>query len=198
MDKAGGRSHWAVTALVGALIPGWWGFTAWVSREVRPWAIHWTGTFMAVGLVATYACLWLVAIARTADRLFQHELDVNEREIGRRLLLRLTELGDGTADTRRRVAYETDPDFALRPPLRPVLNRLTDAAQTTGEHTAEVAHEALIREWPTRTWLSEDRACGCTARHRRQPTSGGHGARSRCAYRGTRRLGTIGLPHPGR
>ena len=44
------------------------------------------------------------AIARTADRLFQQELDADEREIGRRLLLRLTELGDGTADTRRRVA----------------------------------------------------------------------------------------------
>jgi WD40 repeat protein/DNA-binding SARP family transcriptional activator len=102
------------------------------------------------------------AIARTADRLFQHELDVDEREIGRRLLLRLTELGDGTADTRRRVALRelipASPPEAAAAATR-VLNRLTDARLvTTGEHTAEVAHEALIREWPTlHGWLSEDR-----------------------------------------
>jgi WD40 repeat protein/DNA-binding SARP family transcriptional activator len=102
------------------------------------------------------------AIARTADRLFQQEFDVDEREIGRRLLLRLTELGDGTADTRRRVALRelipTTPPEAAAAAIR-VLNRLTDARLvTTGELTAEVAHEALIREWPTlHGWLSEDR-----------------------------------------
>ncbi len=102
------------------------------------------------------------AIARTADRLFQDELDVAEREIGRRLLLRLTELGDGTADTRRRVALRelipSSPPEAAAAAIR-VLNRLTDARLvTTGEHTVEVAHEALIREWPTlHGWLSEDR-----------------------------------------
>ena len=58
------------------------------------------------------------AIAFTADRLFGQELDVDERAIGRRLLLRLTELGDGTADTRRRVALrELIPDS---PPKRPL------------------------------------------------------------------------------
>jgi WD40 repeat protein/DNA-binding SARP family transcriptional activator len=102
------------------------------------------------------------AIARTADRLFKQELDAGEREIGRRLLLRLTELGDGTADTRRRVALRelipTSPPEAAAATSR-VLSRLTDARLvTTGEHTAEVAHEALIREWPTlHGWLSEDR-----------------------------------------
>jgi WD40 repeat protein/DNA-binding SARP family transcriptional activator len=102
------------------------------------------------------------AIARTADRLFQQELDGTEREIGRRLLVRLTELGDGTADTRRRVALRelipiSPPDAASA--ATRVLNRLTEARLvTTGEHTAEVAHEALIREWPTlHGWLSEDR-----------------------------------------
>jgi WD40 repeat protein/DNA-binding SARP family transcriptional activator len=102
------------------------------------------------------------AIARTADRLFQQELDADEREIGRRLLLRLTELGDGTADTRRRVALReliptSSPEAAAA--ATRVLGRLTDARLvTTGELTAEVAHEALIREWPTlHGWLSEDR-----------------------------------------
>ena len=102
------------------------------------------------------------AIAFTADRLFGQELDVDERAIGRRLLLRLTELGDGTADTRRRVALRElipdSPPEAAAASTR-VLNRLTEARLvTTGENTAEVAHEALIREWPTlHAWLSEDR-----------------------------------------
>ncbi len=102
------------------------------------------------------------AIAFTADRLFGQELDVDERAIGRRLLLRLTELGDGTADTRRRVALRElipdSPPEANAASTR-VLNRLTEARLvTTGENTAEVAHEALIREWPTlHAWLSEDR-----------------------------------------
>jgi WD40 repeat protein/DNA-binding SARP family transcriptional activator len=102
------------------------------------------------------------AIAFTADRLFHDELDLGERAIGRRLLLRLTELGDGTADTRRRVALrelipEAPPE--ARAASTRVLNRLTEARLvTTGENTAEVAHEALIREWPTlHGWLSEDR-----------------------------------------
>jgi hypothetical protein len=40
-----------------------------------------------------------------------------------------------------------------------VLNTLADARLiTTGENTAEVAHEALIREWPRlRDWLTQDR-----------------------------------------
>jgi WD40 repeat protein/DNA-binding SARP family transcriptional activator len=102
------------------------------------------------------------AIAFTADRLFGQELDVDERAIGRRLLLRLTELGDGTADTRRRVALRElipdSPPEATAASTR-VLNRLTEARLvTTAENTAEVAHEALIREWPTlHGWLSEDR-----------------------------------------
>ena len=40
-----------------------------------------------------------------------------------------------------------------------MLARLADARLiTTGEHGVEVAHEALIREWPTlREWLDADR-----------------------------------------
>ena len=42
---------------------------------------------------------------------------------------------------------------------RSVLNTLAEARLVTlGEDTAEVAHEALIREWPTlREWLTQDR-----------------------------------------
>ncbi len=43
--------------------------------------------------------------------------------------------------------------------MRGTLNLLADARLVTlGEDTAEVAHEALIREWPTlREWLNQDR-----------------------------------------
>ena len=43
--------------------------------------------------------------------------------------------------------------------VRTVVQILADARLITlSEDTAEVAHEALIREWPTlRAWLDEDR-----------------------------------------
>jgi len=48
-----------------------------------------------------------------------------------------------------------------------VLQRLADARLvTTAEGTAEVAHEALIREWPTlREWLTENRDALRLLRH---------------------------------
>ncbi|MFL5678659.1 MAG: adenylate/guanylate cyclase domain-containing protein, partial [Chloroflexota bacterium] len=44
------------------------------------------------------------AIARTADRVYHAELDDAQQEIARSVFLRLTELGEGNQDTRRRVA----------------------------------------------------------------------------------------------
>ena len=44
------------------------------------------------------------AIARTADRVYHAELDHAQQEIARSIFLRLTELGEGNQDTRRRVA----------------------------------------------------------------------------------------------
>jgi class 3 adenylate cyclase/energy-coupling factor transporter ATP-binding protein EcfA2 len=102
------------------------------------------------------------AIAKTAESVYYGELNLAQQEIARNIFLRLTELGEGTQDTRRRAAISE-----LMPPapggdpkqVRDVLVKLADARLiTTGEGTAEVAHEALIREWPTlREWLSEDR-----------------------------------------
>src|SRR6185436_641109 len=48
-----------------------------------------------------------------------------------------------------------------------VLNKLADARLVTlSEDTAEVAHEALIREWPQlREWLSQDREGNILHRH---------------------------------
>ncbi|MBF8283025.1 MAG: hypothetical protein HW378_1940 [Anaerolineales bacterium] len=102
------------------------------------------------------------AIAETAEAVFQDELDAHQQVIARNIFLRLTELGDadGAAETRRRATFEElipQPDDA--PAVRAVLTRLADARLIiTDEGVAEVAHEALIREWPTlRGWLEENR-----------------------------------------
>jgi basic membrane lipoprotein Med (substrate-binding protein (PBP1-ABC) superfamily)/class 3 adenylate cyclase len=101
------------------------------------------------------------AIGRTADRVFHGEFNAQQRAIARSIFLRLTELGDGTQDTRRRVALDelaAGAGPAGEEPRR-VLARLVEARLvTTSETSVEVAHEALIREWPTlRGWLSADR-----------------------------------------
>jgi WD40 repeat protein/class 3 adenylate cyclase len=102
------------------------------------------------------------AIALTAERLYSQELNPNQQEIARNIFLRLTELGDGTQDTRRRATLqELYPPAPYGDPqdVKEVLVKLADARLIiTGESTAEVAHEALIREWPTlREWLAQDR-----------------------------------------
>lgn len=102
------------------------------------------------------------AIAETAEAVFQDQLEPEQRVIARQVFLRLTELGDDTttADTRRRVSFD---ELNLHPEnreqLHEVLMTLADARLiTTDENTAEVAHEALIREWPTlRNWIVENR-----------------------------------------
>lgn len=99
------------------------------------------------------------AISRTADTVYQG-LSPQQQAIARNVFLRLTELGEGTQDTRRRAASS---ELTARGPdpssMQTVLNTLADARLITiGEGTVEVAHEALIREWPTlREWLSQDR-----------------------------------------
>jgi WD40 repeat protein/class 3 adenylate cyclase/energy-coupling factor transporter ATP-binding protein EcfA2 len=102
------------------------------------------------------------AIAKTAESVYYGELTPEQQVIARNIFLRLTELGEGTQDTRRRVAIsELTPPAPYGDPkqVEEVLVKLADARLiTTSEGSAEVAHEALIREWPTlRDWLSEDR-----------------------------------------
>jgi WD40 repeat protein/class 3 adenylate cyclase len=99
------------------------------------------------------------AIAHTAESVYQN-LSHEEQPIARDIFLRLTELGEGTEDTRRRASFD---ELISRPedagPVRAVLNILAEARLITlSEDNAEVAHEALIREWPKlQQWLSEDR-----------------------------------------
>jgi WD40 repeat protein/DNA-binding SARP family transcriptional activator len=96
------------------------------------------------------------AVARLAERAYG-TLTEDEQRVARRILLRLSGSGEGDAVVRRRIALdelEVDRDErAAR-----VLEVLTDnRLVTVGEGTAEVAHEALLREWPRlRGWLEED------------------------------------------
>jgi WD40 repeat protein/DNA-binding SARP family transcriptional activator len=100
------------------------------------------------------------AIARTAETVYNHRLTEHQQSIARSIFLRLTELGEKTQDTRRRAALS---ELVPRPQdtaaVEEVLEILAGARLITlAEGSAEVAHEALIREWPTlRQWLDEDR-----------------------------------------
>ncbi len=101
------------------------------------------------------------AIAETAETVFTDQFTREQQAIARRIFLRLTELSDepSTTDTRRRATFDElilNPDEAAT--TLAVLQALADARLiTTSEGSAEVAHEALIREWPTlRGWLEDN------------------------------------------
>ena len=68
------------------------------------------------------------AIARTADRVFEH-LDGHQQEIARRLCLRLTAVGDGAEDTRRRVPA------AISPASTPTSQRSTPSSSVRPSST---------------------------------------------------------------
>jgi len=100
------------------------------------------------------------AIAETAENVFNDQLNQTQQELARDVFLRLTELGEGTEDTRRRAALnELVRQSAEAMQLRVVLNTLAEARLITlNEDSAEVAHEALIREWQRlHEWLTQDR-----------------------------------------
>jgi WD40 repeat protein/class 3 adenylate cyclase len=100
------------------------------------------------------------AITKTAETVYREALSPEQQLLARNVFLRLTELGEGTEDTRRRVAIaELTPRPEQSEDVEEVLRTLADARLVTiGEGTVEVAHEALIRHWPTlRAWLDEDR-----------------------------------------
>lgn len=108
------------------------------------------------------------AIARTADTVFNHQLNEEQQKIARSVFLRLTELGEGTQDTRRRAGFaELVPYPEAVEEVQEVLEALAEARLVTlSEESAEVAHEALIREWPRlHEWLVQDRQSLLTHRH---------------------------------
>jgi formylglycine-generating enzyme required for sulfatase activity len=106
------------------------------------------------------------ALARRAQAIFneatRHEADAESVALFRRLFTRLVTLGEGAEDTRRIVSRaELGPEaWALAQRLAGEDNRLVvTAAPAGGQETAEVVHEALIRNWPALVeWVSRDRA----------------------------------------
>jgi class 3 adenylate cyclase/WD40 repeat protein len=98
------------------------------------------------------------AIARSADVLFE-SLDARGQALTRALFLQLTELGEGTEDSRRRLDVSEVAALGDDNEMARLLDALVGARLVTvDEGTVEVAHEALIREWPRlREWLDEGR-----------------------------------------
>ncbi len=96
------------------------------------------------------------AVARLAEATYE-AMSPAEREAARTVLLRLVGEGDGASPVRRRVSmseFDVDRDETLAA----VLGRLTDdRLLTRDDGMIEIAHEALIREWPRlRDWLADD------------------------------------------
>jgi len=96
------------------------------------------------------------AVARLAESSYEQLSDA-ERESARRVFLRLVATGEGEAVTRRRVSLE-EFDLDRDEAAAGVIARLTqDRLLTMGDGTVEVAHEALLREWPRlQGWLHDD------------------------------------------
>jgi serine/threonine protein kinase/DNA-binding winged helix-turn-helix (wHTH) protein len=108
-------------------------------------------------------------LARRADELWE-DTDPTRRDAVRRLFERLVNLGEGAEDTRGRVLrVELGTDAAITDAIvRYGGARLLtfDRDPATREPTVEIAHEALIREWPRlRGWLDDDRETLRTHRH---------------------------------
>lgn len=97
------------------------------------------------------------AIARLADSVYD-SMDETRQGIARRILLRLAGPDLGESTVRRRLslaALDTERD----PAAANVLSVLaTGRLVTVSDGSVEVAHEALLREWPRlQEWLLEDR-----------------------------------------
>jgi WD40 repeat protein/transcriptional regulator with XRE-family HTH domain len=102
------------------------------------------------------------AIAETAEAVFTDQFSHEQQTIARRIFICLTELGDKTAtgDTRRQATFK---ELILNPEdadvTQAILKTLADARLITiSENSVQVAHEALIREWPRlQAWLEDNR-----------------------------------------
>lgn len=95
-------------------------------------------------------------VARTADEVVDALTPV-ERELARRLLVRLVRVGRDAPNTRRRVALE-EVDRLLGD-RRAVLEAFVERRLVTMHADAvEITHEALVAAWPRlRSWVDADR-----------------------------------------
>jgi hypothetical protein len=135
------------------------------------------------------------AIAHRAESVYTG-FDSAQQAITRRIMLRLTQPGECTEDTRRRATMaELLPAEGQAADVEAVVRELADARLlTTGEdergnEIVDVAHEALIQGWPRlREWIEQDRAV--LRVHRRLTEAARewarHGRDGSYLYRGTR------------
>ncbi|MFI5804722.1 helix-turn-helix domain-containing protein [Streptomyces sp. NPDC051561] len=100
------------------------------------------------------------AVARTAEDVFTQLLPT-ERDIARRILVRLVHIGDDATESRRRAGRE---ELLGRRADRVAATAALDAfvrarLLTVDRDAVEITHEALLRAWPRlREWIDADRA----------------------------------------
>jgi WD40 repeat protein/class 3 adenylate cyclase len=96
------------------------------------------------------------AVARLAEASYQ-QLSEPERQVAVMIFLRLVAQGEGDSAVRRRVPV-AEFDIDENPTVAAVLARLTrDRLLIRDDGLVEIAHEALIREWPRlSSWLKDD------------------------------------------
>jgi WD40 repeat protein/DNA-binding CsgD family transcriptional regulator len=97
------------------------------------------------------------AVARLAEAAYGR-LDADQQAVARGVLLRLAAVGEGNVVVRRPVPL-ADFDADHDPDVGHVLTVLADARLiTVDDGSVEVAHEALLRDWPRFSdWLESDR-----------------------------------------
>jgi hypothetical protein len=95
------------------------------------------------------------AVARIAEEAYE-DFTAEQREAARGILLRLASV-DGEDAVRRRAPLN-ELELETNDDARQVVTAFTDRRLVTvSEEVLEVAHEALLREWPRlREWLEED------------------------------------------
>lgn len=145
------------TALVSRLVAdatGQPGALPLVSHALRETWRRRRGTVLSVGAYEAAGGIHH-ALARTADAVHT-TLDPAGQQVAHQLFLRLTALGEGTDDTKRRMRRA---ELDESPATVEVLERLANARLVTvDEDGIEITHEALIRHWPRlRGWLDDDR-----------------------------------------
>ena len=99
------------------------------------------------------------ALAQKADDLYKN-LSEQDRQQLRQILLQLVHTGENADYTRRRASLDdlgTNADALINQLTRERL-LVSNQDKESGKNTLEVAHEALIRDWPQfQQWLNEDR-----------------------------------------
>ncbi len=111
------------------------------------------------------------ALARRADRALRG-LSRAQREVARRVFLRLVSFGEGRPDTRRQQRWSAlrraadDPGEADAVLHRLVEARLLTAGDDAGDARVDLAHEAVIGAWPAlQEWLRTRRVDEERRRH---------------------------------